>query len=149
MVFVKIQPYVQSTLAACANQKLSFKFYGPFQIIAKIGSVAYKLHLPLSMSIHPVFHVSQLKAAITSGTQVSPSLPTDIELPRIPLEVLQHRSAPTAIGLWSKASLCGQAGLMTWQHGRICIIYAKPFRAPLLGDKQVYKTQGLLRAHLL
>jgi hypothetical protein len=107
MVFVKIQPYVQSTLAARANQKLSFKFYGPFQILAKISSVAYKLLLPPT-SIHPVFHVSQLKAAITSGTQVSPSRPTDIELPRIPLAVLQRRSAPTSTGsveqgliLWS------------------------------------------------
>lgn len=107
MVFVKIQPYVQSTLAAHANQKLSFKFYGPFQIIAKIGSVAYKLHLPPSTSIHPVFHVSQLKAAITSGTHVSPSLPTDIELPRIPLEVLQRPSAPTATG-------SAKQGLILW-----------------------------------
>lgn len=68
MVFVKLQPYVQSTLAARANQKLSFKFYGPFQILSRIGSVAYKLQLPPSTAIHPVFHVSQLKAAVTSGT---------------------------------------------------------------------------------
>ena len=64
MVFVKLQPYVQSTLAPRSNQKLSFKFYGPFQITECIGSVAYKLMLLSSAAIHPVFHVSQLKATV-------------------------------------------------------------------------------------
>jgi hypothetical protein len=32
-VFLKLQPYVQSSLAPRANQKLSFKFFSPFQIL--------------------------------------------------------------------------------------------------------------------
>lgn len=64
----------------------------------KIGSVAYKLQLPPTTSIHPVFHVSQIKAAVLPGTQVSPSLPDDIELPCVPLEVLQRRTVPSANG---------------------------------------------------
>jgi hypothetical protein len=31
-VFLKLQPYVQSSLAPRANQKLAFKFFSPFQI---------------------------------------------------------------------------------------------------------------------
>jgi len=93
-VFVNIQPYVQSSLAPRANQKLSFKLYGPFEVLVRMGSVAYKLQLPP----HPVFHVSQRKAAILPGTPVLPSFPTDIELPRVPVEILKQRIVPTATG---------------------------------------------------
>ncbi|XP_038904819.1 uncharacterized protein LOC120091049 [Benincasa hispida] len=41
--------------------KLSPKYYGPYQIIDRIILVAYKLEFSPMVSIHPVFHVSQLK----------------------------------------------------------------------------------------
>ena len=40
-VYLKLQPYVQSSLAPRANQKLSFKYLGPYCIVERIGSVAY------------------------------------------------------------------------------------------------------------
>jgi hypothetical protein len=57
-VFVKLQPYVQTTLAHRTNQKLAFKYYGPFAVLARVGSVAYTLDLPSSSMVHPTFHVS-------------------------------------------------------------------------------------------
>lgn len=57
-VYVKLQPYVQTSVATRANHKLSFKYFGPFPIVQRVGKVAYKLQLPDSAVIHPVFHVS-------------------------------------------------------------------------------------------
>nr|GMD76747.1 Transposon Tf2-2 polyprotein [Ipomoea batatas] len=37
------------------------KYEGPFPIIGKVGNVSYRLDLPSSLKIHPVFHVSMLK----------------------------------------------------------------------------------------
>jgi hypothetical protein len=89
-VYLKLQPYVQSSLAPRANQKLTFKFFGPYQVLQHIGSVAYKLELPDGATIHQVFHVSQLKQA--KGIQaVSPSLPSDLVAFQVPERLLQRR----------------------------------------------------------
>lgn len=61
MVLVKLQPYRQTTVAGRRFAKLSKRYYGPFPIVEKIGAVAYRLKLPKSSQIHPVFHVSMLK----------------------------------------------------------------------------------------
>jgi hypothetical protein len=80
LVFLKLQPYVQTSLAPRSHQKLAFRFFGPFRIVARVGTMAYKLELPARSSIHPVFHVSQLKKSVGSTHQVITTLPSDFAI---------------------------------------------------------------------
>lgn len=45
-------------MAVRANLKLSYKYYGPYQVINKVGAMAYKLELPPGSMIHLIFHIS-------------------------------------------------------------------------------------------
>jgi len=58
LVYLKLQSYIQTSIAARGNQKLAFGFFGSFKILQRIGKVAYKLDLPSDAKIHPVVHVS-------------------------------------------------------------------------------------------
>jgi hypothetical protein len=63
------------TVAIQLNLKLSTRFYNPFQVLQRIGDVAYKLDLPANAQIYLVFHVSQLKRKIGAHTIPQSHLP--------------------------------------------------------------------------
>jgi hypothetical protein len=92
-VLLKLQPHRQLSLSSTKFTKLSPRFYGPFAILAKIGSVAYKLNLPTSSKLHPIFHVSCLKPYHNSSVPIEPTLPTltDGELQPLPKAILDSR----------------------------------------------------------
>jgi hypothetical protein len=58
--------------------KLAPRYIGPFPILEKCGTLAYKLDLPPSLArVHDIFHVSQLKKCLKA--------PVDIVLPKLTL----------------------------------------------------------------
>jgi len=91
-VYLKLQFYRQiSVREKKKNHKLNPKYYGPYEIVAKIDKVTYQLNLPKESLIHNVFHVSQLKRKVC---------PTSIILPKLPLTGPEGR-----LQLWPKAIL--------------------------------------------
>ena len=57
-VFLKVIPK-RGVVRFGKRGKLSPRFIGPFEILERIGTVAYRLALPLSMlGVHEVFHIS-------------------------------------------------------------------------------------------
>nr|XP_023885311.1 uncharacterized protein LOC111997457 [Quercus suber] len=74
-VYLKLHPYKQMSLRQKRLGKLSPRFYGPFQILQRIGTVSYKLDLPPESRLHPTFHVSCLKQRLGQHVVPLPSLP--------------------------------------------------------------------------
>ena len=59
-MFLKVRAK-KSSLRLGNCKKLAARFRGPFEVLSRIGLVAYELALPPSINVHNVFHVYLLK----------------------------------------------------------------------------------------
>jgi hypothetical protein len=90
-VYLKVSP-MKGVRRFGVKGKLAPRYIGPFPILKKYGTVAYKLDLPPSLTgVHNIFHVSQLKKCLKA--------PVDVVLPEVaPLEAdLSYPEHPTKI----------------------------------------------------
>ena len=46
------------------------RYCGPFEILSRIGQVAYQLALPPNLKVHNVFHISVFKKYVHDATHV-------------------------------------------------------------------------------
>jgi hypothetical protein len=69
LVFLKVKAK-RSSLILGSCPKLAARYCGTFEILEKIGLVAYMLYFPTSMRVHNVFHVSLLKKYVPDVSHV-------------------------------------------------------------------------------
>ena len=91
-VFLKVSPW-KKVMSFERNGKLSPRFIGPYEVIEKVGLVAYKLALPPELEkIHYIFHVSMLRRYRSDHSHVISleiiELRLDLTYEEEPIEIL-------------------------------------------------------------
>ncbi|GKD20912.1 putative reverse transcriptase domain-containing protein [Tanacetum coccineum] len=72
MVMLKVSPW-KGVVRFGKRGKLNPRYVGPFKVIERVGTVAYKLELPQQLSrVHNTFHVSNLKKCLSDESLVIP-----------------------------------------------------------------------------
>ncbi|GMI64566.1 hypothetical protein HRI_000125900 [Hibiscus trionum] len=95
-VFLKVSPW-KKVMRFGRKGKLSPRYIGPYEVIERVGPVAYKLRLPQELEkIHNVFHVSLLRRYRLDPSHVMPveevELNPDLTYDEEPVEILDSDS---------------------------------------------------------
>ncbi|KAD4584877.1 hypothetical protein E3N88_22478 [Mikania micrantha] len=94
-VMLKVSPW-KGVVRFAKKGKLTPRYVGPFEIIERIGPVAYRLSLPDELSgVHDVFHVSNLKKCLADETLIIPveeiQLDKNLRFVEEPLEIMDRK----------------------------------------------------------
>ncbi|GFS42569.1 hypothetical protein Acr_00g0080620 [Actinidia rufa] len=94
-VFLKISPS-KGINRFGKRGKLKPRYIGPFEILQRIGTVAYRIALPLELShVHDVFHVSMLRKYVHDPAHVIHHYPLnmreDLSYVEKPIEIIDRR----------------------------------------------------------
>ncbi|XP_021996196.1 uncharacterized protein LOC110893394 [Helianthus annuus] len=98
-VLLKVSPW-KGVARFGKHGKLNPRYVGPFEILEKIGTVAYKLKLPEELSsVHDIFHLSNLKKSPTQETVFIPEdevhIDNKLQFTKSPVEVMDRKVQET------------------------------------------------------
>lgn len=60
-VLLKLNPQRRATVQGHINVKLAPQYFGPHEVVSRVGAVSYRPKFPRGCRVHPIFHISQLK----------------------------------------------------------------------------------------
>ena len=94
-MFLKVSP-TKGVIRFRVRGKLNPRYVGPFEVLERIGPVAYRIALPPSLAgVHNVFHVSQLRKCLAEENAVidthQPELQPNLSLPEKPKKILDRK----------------------------------------------------------
>ena len=101
-IFLKVSP-MRGIMRFGKRGKLSPRFIDPFEILEKIGNVAYRLALPPNMShVHSIFHILMLQKYMSDPSHIlevqDVGLNKDLSYKELPVEIVDRQVRQ----LWNK-----------------------------------------------
>ena len=122
-VFLKTSP-MKGVMRFCQKGKLSPRYVGPFEILERVGKVAYQLALPPAISgLHDVFHVLMFRKYVADSAhilkhpevEITPDLKREVRPEKIlgrNEKQLRNRAIPLVKVKWESYS----AEEATWER---------------------------------
>ncbi|GAV79909.1 Chromo domain-containing protein [Cephalotus follicularis] len=94
-VFLKVSPW-KGVQRFGKKGKLASRYIGPFEILERVGEVAYQLALPPALSnVHDVFHISMLRRYVPDPSHVldhdTVPVQDDLSCEELPVRILDRK----------------------------------------------------------
>ena len=94
-VYLKVSP-TKGVMRLGRGGKLNLRYVGPYEILDRVGPLAYRLALPPALlGIHNVFHVSQLRKYVSDSSHILEDKPIKVREnlsgEKVPLKIVDHK----------------------------------------------------------